>query len=168
MRSTKIIKICSSSLCTCLHHMVILRTRNKITDFLMILAWASPFKLKLQGNCYNYSNVEVFSLKHTFFTIFANSPLKVKKSNIELLLPYTYKGTNWWTELGIDSCITYVERSRSHDVYICLSETCLLKPFRRHSRSFEIPLTWSCILLPRPTTSSGWKISLFQLSILQT
>ena len=44
MRSTKIIKICSSSLCTCLHHMVILRTRNKITDFMMILAWASPFK----------------------------------------------------------------------------------------------------------------------------
>ena len=44
MRSTKIIKICSSSLCTCLHHMVILRTRNKITDFWMILAWASPFK----------------------------------------------------------------------------------------------------------------------------
>ena len=43
MRSTKIIKICSSSLSTCLHHMVILRTRNKITDFLMILAWASPF-----------------------------------------------------------------------------------------------------------------------------
>ena len=26
--------------------MVILRTRNKITDFLMILAWASPFKPK--------------------------------------------------------------------------------------------------------------------------
>ena len=25
--------------------MVILRTRNKITDFLMILAWASPFNL---------------------------------------------------------------------------------------------------------------------------
>ena len=24
--------------------MVILRTRNKFTDFLMILAWASPFK----------------------------------------------------------------------------------------------------------------------------
>ena len=47
MRSTKIIKICSSSLCTCLHHMVILRTRNKITDFLMILAWASPFNVFL-------------------------------------------------------------------------------------------------------------------------
>ena len=47
MRSTKIIKICSSSLCTCLHHMVILKTRNKITDFLMILAWASPFKYNL-------------------------------------------------------------------------------------------------------------------------
>ena len=25
--------------------MVILRTQNKITDFFMILAWASPFKL---------------------------------------------------------------------------------------------------------------------------
>ena len=25
--------------------MVILRTRNKITDFLMILAWASPFNV---------------------------------------------------------------------------------------------------------------------------
>ena len=34
----------STSLCTCSHHMVIIRTRNKITDFLMILAWASPFK----------------------------------------------------------------------------------------------------------------------------
>ena len=45
MRSRKIIKICRSSLCTCLHHMVILGTRNKITDFFMILAWASPFKL---------------------------------------------------------------------------------------------------------------------------
>ena len=36
---------CSSSLWTCLHHMVILRSQNKITDFSMILAWASPFKL---------------------------------------------------------------------------------------------------------------------------
>ena len=35
---------CSSSPWTCLHHMVILRSQNKITDFLMILAWASPFK----------------------------------------------------------------------------------------------------------------------------
>ena len=51
MRSTKIITICSSSLCTCLHHMVILRTRNKITDFLMILAWASPFKKVIGKAC---------------------------------------------------------------------------------------------------------------------
>ena len=60
MRSTKILKICSSSLCTCLHHMVILRTRNKITDFLMILAWASPFNtapLVLKGRiCHLQSN----------------------------------------------------------------------------------------------------------------
>ena len=50
MRITKIIKNCSSSLCTCLHHMVILRTRNKITDFLIILAWASPFKKTLASH----------------------------------------------------------------------------------------------------------------------
>ena len=43
MCSTKIENFSSSSLWTCLHHMVILRSRNKITDFLMILAWASPF-----------------------------------------------------------------------------------------------------------------------------
>ena len=46
MRSTKILKLYSSSLWTCLHHMVILRSQKKITDFLMILAWASPFKKK--------------------------------------------------------------------------------------------------------------------------
>ena len=40
----KLKNLCSSSLWTCLHHMVILRSQNKITDFLMILAWASPFK----------------------------------------------------------------------------------------------------------------------------
>ena len=38
---------CSSSLWTCLHHMVILRSQNKITDFLMVLAWASPFRYHL-------------------------------------------------------------------------------------------------------------------------
>ena len=27
--------------------MVILRSQNKITDFFMILAWASPFKIKI-------------------------------------------------------------------------------------------------------------------------
>ena len=34
--------------------MVILRTRNKITDFFMILAWASPFKYM---NGYQEKNV---------------------------------------------------------------------------------------------------------------
>ena len=36
---------CSSSLWTCLHHIV--SSQNKITDFCVILAWASPFKLRL-------------------------------------------------------------------------------------------------------------------------
>ena len=40
----KLKNFCSSSLWTCLHHMVILKSQNKINDFLMILAWASPFK----------------------------------------------------------------------------------------------------------------------------
>ena len=31
----------------CLHHMVILGIQNKITDFFMILAWASPFNIKI-------------------------------------------------------------------------------------------------------------------------
>ena len=44
MHGTKIKNFCSSSLWTCLHHMVILRSQNKITDFLKILAWLSPFK----------------------------------------------------------------------------------------------------------------------------
>ena len=51
MRSTKNNKnFCSSSLCTCLHHMVIIRSQNKITDFFMILAWASPFNKSIFTN----------------------------------------------------------------------------------------------------------------------
>ena len=34
----KLKNFCSSSLWTCLHHMVILRIQNKITDFFIILA----------------------------------------------------------------------------------------------------------------------------------
>ena len=41
----KLKNFCSSSLWTCLHHMFILKSKNKITDFLMILAWASPFNI---------------------------------------------------------------------------------------------------------------------------
>ena len=43
----------SSSLWTCLHHMVILISQNKITDFLMILAWACPFNMILIPVCDN-------------------------------------------------------------------------------------------------------------------
>ena len=34
----KLKKVCSSSLCTCSHHKVVLRRQNKNTDFFMILA----------------------------------------------------------------------------------------------------------------------------------
>ena len=37
--------------------MVILRTQNKITDFFMILAWASPFKYL----CYGYINILILT-----------------------------------------------------------------------------------------------------------
>ena len=41
--------------------MVILRSQNKITDFLMILAWASPFNLNVYSNglaiCHGFQNI---------------------------------------------------------------------------------------------------------------
>ena len=74
MRSTKIIKICSSSLCTCLHHMVILRTRNKITDFLMIFAWASPFNVSY--GIFTLTN----PLCHCHVTNFSYHPLTPRRS----------------------------------------------------------------------------------------
>ena len=45
---------CRSSLWTCLHHMVILRSQNKITDSFTILACACPFKLELCGSHFCY------------------------------------------------------------------------------------------------------------------
>ena len=68
MRSTKIKKnFCSSSLCTCLHHhhMVILRSQNKITDFFMILGWASPFKWSVMGQT---MLITIQNSPSTFFT----------------------------------------------------------------------------------------------------
>ena len=47
--------------------MVIIRTRNKITDFLMILAWASPFKqiyIFRKVSVYNYTNCMWPTLYH--------------------------------------------------------------------------------------------------------
>ena len=45
--------------------MVILRTRNKITDFFMILAWASPFKSQLLGMkfVFKHQDLRMFGLK---------------------------------------------------------------------------------------------------------
>ena len=80
MRSTKIIKICSSSLCTCLHHMVILRTRNKITDFLMILAWASPFKKPIQ-ECHYYSDSNLTKILSEQSNMFSIPSLNIQSLN---------------------------------------------------------------------------------------
>ena len=51
--------------------MVILRTRNKISDFLMFLAWASPFKqymLHCIGELLNISYIS-FLLKLKFLNL---------------------------------------------------------------------------------------------------
>ena len=58
MRSRKIEKLCSSSLWTCLHHMVILESQNNITDFFMILASASPFKGK--QTYFKYTEIKIY------------------------------------------------------------------------------------------------------------
>ena len=53
--------------------MVILRSQNKITDFLMILAWASPFNHLIIDN-------NVFPIEIT--EAFAKKPLGIKGSNM--------------------------------------------------------------------------------------
>ena len=58
----KLKNFCSSSLWTCLHHMVILGSNNKITNFLMILAWACPFNPSPAKLIYlNFQPLEVVS-----------------------------------------------------------------------------------------------------------
>ena len=50
--------------------MVILRTRNKITDFLMILAWASPFNIVLFSVCvYPFINTNVLCMMYFEYEI---------------------------------------------------------------------------------------------------
>ena len=49
--------------------MVILRTRNKITDFLMILAWASPFNSAVSHHYHDYLAIRAKGLKPSLFSI---------------------------------------------------------------------------------------------------
>ena len=46
---------CSSSPWTSLHHMVILGSQNKITDFFIILAWACPFNHQIVSDTQTWS-----------------------------------------------------------------------------------------------------------------
>ena len=55
----KINNFCSCSLWTCLHHMVILKSQNKLTDFFMILVWARPFKYILDTSCAHSVQVDI-------------------------------------------------------------------------------------------------------------
>ena len=49
--------------------MVIIRTRNKITDFLMILAWASPFNevVAYRSFAKHYWNMERYAIHIMIF-----------------------------------------------------------------------------------------------------
>ena len=57
------------------HHMVILRSQNKITDFFMISAWASPFK-HIVLVIFTHFKFKWIVLQHTIIMItFALRPL---------------------------------------------------------------------------------------------
>ena len=121
MRRTKIKTFCSSSLWICLHHMVISRSQNKITDFFMILAWASPFKqlMPLAQHCTNV--IQMFcvccDICITFkWTLFAYPihPIHLRLS----LLPLPYIGLipsipvcfeNWLSTRPFVQCWANVE-----------------------------------------------------------
>ena len=97
MRSTKIIKICSSSPCTCLHHMVILRTRNKITDFFMMLAWASPFNIETaSGICFMFL---VFVHELNWISIHFNIPASTRWTRGESMLDAGQERARWWLSI---------------------------------------------------------------------
>ena len=69
----KLSNFCSSSLSTCLHHMVILRNPPKITDFFMILAiYVSSKCEKTNHKKKNYNLMGRFF--QTFFLIFRAGP----------------------------------------------------------------------------------------------
>ena len=57
MRSTKIKNV---AVLVYLHHMVILRSQNKIIDFFMILAWDCPFNIPLYILKYIHIKFDMF------------------------------------------------------------------------------------------------------------
>ena len=114
MRSTKIIKICSSSLCTCLHHMVILRTQNKITDFLMILAWASPFKCII-SQFYLRLHIMSICIRLELSSDFSNRLLNIIKKIACGLKPYFLYGPRPYIDAHL------------FDTYTTIATTCVLR-----------------------------------------
>ena len=76
--------------------MVILRTRNKITDFLMILAWASPFKGHLVYFGYSYLNEFMNCVGPFFFMLSYGQYNKLRKKNnsISLTIIFTQRAIN--------------------------------------------------------------------------
>ena len=77
--------------------MVILRTRNKITDFLMILAWASPFNMTHFEIFYFVLMLSILLSNHMFNTYsYKTVPLAAiqnlqKKSFFQLLQMFYFK-----------------------------------------------------------------------------
>ena len=68
--------------------MVILRTRNKITDFWMILAWASPFNIKLAGN--HIGPIYAHGSSSTSVKLYTEDHKKIKEFMSELTKIYSF------------------------------------------------------------------------------
>ena len=101
--------------------MVILRTRNKITDFLLILAWASPF---------NY----YIGLKKLLISFILQLVFKFKKKQIfTLSFPCDYVTgipevvTPLWAMKLVDACCGIVEKYHIMS-YVYMSKIHLVMP----------------------------------------
>ena len=153
MRSTKIIKICSSSLCTCLHHMVILRTRNKITDFFMILAWASPFK---QTNTSNF-----IPLKAVAGGMEWGGGVGAKLHPVKNVKKITIKGLILWNSIALTSNIFTYRAGYYNEVW---GRVCYVTLFTPSCHLKRFPMTLLRFTeLPKFMENFLWNYNFFQI-----
>ena len=112
---------------TCLHHMVILKSQNKITDFFMILAWASPFKAGI-----------------------ANAISSFKWRKIFMKNKHVWKLTFWLTEhlsqtiLWISVAFYFLWNLQKPDIYGSSSTTVNIPGYFPKSKHFHSPGDGKC------------------------
>ena len=97
---------CSSSLWICLHHMVILRTQNKITYFFIILSWLSRFNYNLFTSPIFYELYVIYILP-----VLSNiSPLGLKRCQS----PYHSETMDTFSIPRDDNIIGCFKRTKTH------------------------------------------------------